>query len=519
MTLIAINILLDPDAATVEKAQATNARLRESYPDGFALDANHAPHITLLQRFVRTADLDEVANAVAAVLRAEQSMNWECHAIGYYALAEKDLRLVGIVIEPTEDMRRLQQRIIDAVAPFAVEQGTGEAFAPRPDGQAISQPTVDYVNNFVGPRTGMNYHPHLTVGIGTRDFVDALKAEPFEAFTVRAVSVSLYQLGDYGVAQRKLYDLHCTDPLPSWNDGPAKQGILAFIAKVTKEGSPDFLPPAERIAVYDNDGTLWPENPMPFQAAFAIDELNRLILDEPKLASDPMVQAALAGDLAELLEGKHFDGLMQVLGLTHAGMTTDEFRDAVESWLTSAKHPRYGRPYDELTYQPMQELLRLLRANGFKNFIVSGGGADFMRVWVERVYGIPPEQVVGSTARTTFELRGSGPVLTKTLDHLFVNDKEGKPVGIHQFIGRRPTLCCGNSDGDHAMLQYTTINNPRPSFGLIVHHTDSEREYAYDAKTKSTGKLVEALKEAPRRGWLVVDMKQDWNTVFRNESR
>ncbi len=519
MTLIAINVLLDPDAATVEKAQATNARLREDYPDGFALDANHAPHITILQRFVRKADLDEVANAVAEMLRAAPSMNWEYHAIGYYALADKDLRLVGIVIEPTEDLRRLQQRIIDAVAPFAVAQGTGEAFAPRPDGQAIGQPTVDYVNNFAGLHTGKNYHPHLTVGIGTRDFVDALKAEPFEAFTVRAVSVSLFHVGDYGVAQRKLYDLHCTDPLPSWNDGAAKQGILAFIAKVTREGSPDFLPTAERIAVYDNDGTLWPENPMPFQAAFAIDELNRRILTEPKLASDPMVQAALAGDFTKLLEGEHFDGLMRVLALTHAGMTVDAFRDAVEAWFTSARHPRYGRPYYELTYQPMQELLRHLRANGFKNFIVSGGGADFMRVWVERVYGIPPEQVVGSTARTIFELRDSGPVLTKTLDYLFVNDNEGKPVGIHQFIGRRPNVCCGNSDGDHAMLQYTTINNPRPSFGLIVHHSDSEREYAYDAKTKFTGKLVEALKEAPRRGWLVVDMKQDWNTIFRPESR
>jgi phosphoglycolate phosphatase-like HAD superfamily hydrolase len=308
------------------------------------------------------------------------------------------------------------------------------------------------------------------------------------------------------------------DPLPSWNDGPARQGILAFIAKVTKEESPDFLPLAERIAVFDNDGCLWPENPMPFQAAFAIDELNRRILTEPRLAKDPMVQTALAGDLEKLLAGEHYDGLMQVLALTHAGMTTDEFRDAVQAWFASARHPRYGRPYDELTYQPMQELLRLLRANGFKNFIVSGGGADFMRVWVERVYGIPPEQVVGSTARTTFELRDSGPVLTKTLDYLFVNDKQGKPVGIHQFIGRRPVACCGNSDGDHAMLQYTTINNPRPSFGLIVHHTDGEREYAYDAETKSTGKLVDALKEAPRRGWLVVDMKRDWKTIFRPES-
>jgi 2'-5' RNA ligase len=208
MTLIAINILLDPDAATVERAQRVNSRLREDYPNGFALDANHAPHITLLQQFVRTADLDEVANAVTEALRAEQPMNWASQAIGYYALADKDLRLVGIVIAPTEALRRLQQRIIDAVAPFAVEKGTSEAFAPRLDGGAINQLTVAYVNNFVGPRTGSNYNPHMTVGIVTRDFVDALKEEPFEAFTVRAVSVSLYQLGDYGVAQRKLYELH-----------------------------------------------------------------------------------------------------------------------------------------------------------------------------------------------------------------------------------------------------------------------------------------------------------------------
>jgi 2'-5' RNA ligase len=208
VSLIAINVLLDPDAVTVEKTRAVNARLRESYPDGFALDANHAPHITLLQRFVRTADVDLVAKALAEVLRTGPSMRWESRATGYYDLAYKNLGLVGIVIEPTEDLRRLQQRVIDAAAPFAAEKGTGEAFAPRLDGGSISQPTVDYVNNFVGPRTGANYHPHLTVGIGLRDFVDALKAEPFEAFPVRAVSVSLYQLGDYGVAARKLHDLH-----------------------------------------------------------------------------------------------------------------------------------------------------------------------------------------------------------------------------------------------------------------------------------------------------------------------
>ena len=304
------------------------------------------------------------------------------------------------------------------------------------------------------------------------------------------------------------------DPLPSWREGPSKTAVLAFVARVSQEGSPDFIPPAERIAVVDNDGTLWPEHPLPFQAAFAIDELQRKLLSAPSLADDPMVQAALAGDLATLMAGEHFEGLLRVVALTHAGMTNHAFREAVEGWLATATHPRFGRPYDALTYQPMQELLRHLKASGFKTYIVSGGGADFMRVWVERVYGIPPEQVVGSTARTTFALRDGVPVLTKTLDYLFVNDHGGKPVGIHQFIGRRPVFCCGNSDGDLAMLQYTTIANPLPSFGLIVHHTDGEREYAYDAVSKSTGQLVHALQEAPERGWLVVDMRTDWLDVF-----
>jgi phosphoglycolate phosphatase-like HAD superfamily hydrolase len=303
------------------------------------------------------------------------------------------------------------------------------------------------------------------------------------------------------------------DPLPSWNEGPAKQSVLDFVAKVTKEAA-DFVPVAERVAVFDNDGTLWPENPLPFQLAFVMDELKRRVPNEPKLAADEMVQAALAGDLAKLLAGDHHDGLMKIIALTHAGMTTDEFQARVEAWLATAKHPKYGKPYDQLTYQPMQEVLTYLRANGFKTFIVSGGGADFMRVWAERVYGIPPEQVVGSTAQTKFELRDSGPVLVKTMEHAFVDDKGGKPVGIHQYIGRRPIACFGNSDGDQAMLQFTTIKNPRPSFGLIVHHTDAAREYAYDAQPRSSGKLVDALREAPQRGWVVVDMKSDWKRIF-----
>jgi len=303
------------------------------------------------------------------------------------------------------------------------------------------------------------------------------------------------------------------DPLPSWNETAPKQAIIAFVNKVTKRGSTDFVPPAERIAVFDNDGTLWPEAPVPFQVAFILDELKRRTPNEPQLAADPMVQAALAGAIATLVAGEHHDGLMHIVALTHAGMTADEFRATVEAWLASGRHPRFGKPYDQLTYQPMQELMRYLRANGFKTFIVSGGGADFMRVWSERVYGIPPEQVVGSTGRTTFELRDNGPVLVKTLDYLFVDDKAGKPVGIWQFIGRRPIACFGNSDGDQAMLQYTTINNPRPSFGLIVHHTDGAREYAYDSVAVS-GKLIQALKEAPQRGWIVLDMKSDWKHIF-----
>lgn len=305
-----------------------------------------------------------------------------------------------------------------------------------------------------------------------------------------------------------------SDPLPSWRPGEVRDAILSFLERVTTPGSSDWLPPPERIAVLDNDGTLWPEHPVPFQAAFAFDELRRRLPEEPQLEADPMVQAALAGDLAPLLAGPHFEGLLRLVALTHADMGTEIFRDAVEAWLASARHPRFERPYDALTYTPMQELLALLRACEFRSFIVSGGGVDFMRVWVERVYGIPPERVVGSCGLTRFELRDGVPHLLKTLDHLFVNDGSGKPAGIHQFIGRRPVFCCGNSDGDLAMLQYTTIANPRPSLGLLVHHTDAEREYAYDAHSTSTGRLVEALAQAPERGWLVADMARDWSRVF-----
>ncbi|MFM8218668.1 MAG: HAD family hydrolase [Planctomycetaceae bacterium] len=303
------------------------------------------------------------------------------------------------------------------------------------------------------------------------------------------------------------------DPLPGWAPGEVKQRLLRYIEQVTTEGSGEFIPVAERVAVFDNDGTLWPENPVPFQAAFALDTLRGLVADHPDWKSDPHVQAALAGDVPALL-AEHHAGLLRVMALTHQGLTVAEFQERVGKWLQSARHPRFQRRYDECVYQPMLELLAHLRSRGFQTWIVSGGGADFMRVWSERVYGIPPQQVIGSHGRVKFEIRDGKPQLVKTLDHVFVDDREGKPAGIHQFIGRQPVLAVGNSDGDKAMLEYTTIDNPRSSLGVILHHTDAEREYAYDAQPKSSGKLVEALADAPQRGWLVVDFRRDFRSLF-----
>ena len=307
--------------------------------------------------------------------------------------------------------------------------------------------------------------------------------------------------------------LALADPLPSWNSGAAKQAILHFVQKTTDPDSKDFVPPQERIAVFDNDGALWPENPLPFQLAFTLDELRRRLPEEPAWKDDSAVQAALAGDVPALL-ADHYKALSRIIELVGSGMTTEDFAARVRAWFSTATHPRFKRPYDQLAYQPMLEVLEFLRAHGFKTFIVSGGGADFLRVFTEKTYGIPPEQVIGSNTRAVFELRDSGPVLLKTMNNLFMDDGPGKPEAIHQFIGRRPIACFGNSDGDKAMLEYTTISNPHPSLGMIVHHTDSEREYAYDADAKSSGKLVAALAEAPKRNWIVVDMKTDWSTIF-----
>jgi hypothetical protein len=304
------------------------------------------------------------------------------------------------------------------------------------------------------------------------------------------------------------------NPLPSWNDGATKQSILDFVAAVTREGSPDFVPPAERIATFDNDGTLWVELPMYTQLAFALDRVKALAPQHPEWKDTQPFKAALEGDMKTLAEtGEH--GLMALLMATHPGMTTNEFQKIVVDWIATARDRRFKRPYTELAYLPMIELLGFLRASGFKTFIVSGGGIEFMRPWTERVYGVPPEQVVGSSIKTKFQMRDGRPELFRLGEINFIDDNVGKPVGINEYIGRRPIAAFGNSDGDLEMLQWTTMTGGR-RLGLIVHHTDAEREYAYDRDT-SFGRLDKALDAAAINKWTVVDMKNDWKRIFTFE--
>jgi phosphoserine phosphatase len=302
-----------------------------------------------------------------------------------------------------------------------------------------------------------------------------------------------------------------SDPLRSWNDGAAKKAIVTFVDRVTREGGPDFVPVPARIAVFDNDGTLWSEQPIYFQAAFAFDRVKALAPQHPDWKDRQPFKGVLEGDLAAVAASGE-KGLLEIIAVTHAGNTTDEFETIVTNWIASARHPKFNRPYTEMVFQPMLELLTYLRANGFKTFIVSGGGVEFMRPWTERVYGIPPEQVVGSRAKVKYEVRNGVPVLTRLAEVDLVDDKAGKPVGIHQVIGRRPIAAFGNSDGDFEMLEWTT-SAPGPRLGAIVHHTDAEREWAYD-RTSHVGQLARGLDEAAKRGWVLVDMKQDWKIIY-----
>jgi haloacid dehalogenase-like hydrolase len=305
-----------------------------------------------------------------------------------------------------------------------------------------------------------------------------------------------------------------TDPLPSWNDGPNKKAITDFVARVTQQGGPDFVPPAERIATFDNDGTLWVEHPMYTQLAFILDRVKVLAPQHPEWATTEPFKAVLQGDMKTLMAAGE-RGLVELGMATHAGMTTAEFEKIVTDWIATARHPRFKRLYTELSYLPMVELLAYLRANGFKTFIVSGGGIEFMRPWTERVYGVPPEEVVGSSIKTKFQIRDGKPELFRLPEINFIDDGPGKPVGINEFIGRRPIAAFGNSDGDLEMLQWTTMTGGA-RLGLIVHHTDAEREYAYDRDTPF-GRLDKALDAAAANKWGVADMKSDWKRIFAFE--
>jgi phosphoserine phosphatase len=301
------------------------------------------------------------------------------------------------------------------------------------------------------------------------------------------------------------------DPMPSWNDTGSKQAIIEFIETVTDKASAQYIPVAERIAVFDNDGTLWSEQPMYFQLAFALERIKALAPEHPEWKDMQPFKAALEGDLNTVMAGGHH-ALLELVMASHAGNTTEEFAQIVEDWLATARHPKTGRLYTEMVYQPMLELLSYLRDNGFKTYIVSGGGIEFMRPWTEAVYGIPPEQVIGSSIKTTFEIRDETPVLVRKPEINFIDDKEGKPVGINQHIGRRPIAAFGNSDGDLQMLQWTCIKQEN-SFCLYVHHTDAGREWAYD-RDSHIGKLDKGLDEAKSNGWTVVDMRHDWKQIY-----
>jgi len=304
------------------------------------------------------------------------------------------------------------------------------------------------------------------------------------------------------------------DPLPSWNDGKTKRFIVEFVATVTEQGSPDFVPAAERIAVFDNDGTLWSEQPMYFQLLFALDRVKALAPQHPEWKDKEPFASLLKGDVKGALAGGEH-AILEIVMATHAGNTTEQFEKIVKDWIATAQHPTTNRPYTKMVYQPMLELLDYLRASGFKTFIVSGGGIEFMRPWSEKVYGVPPEQVIGSSVKVKFEMHEGTPVLVRLPELDFFDDKEGKPVAIHQQIGQRPIAAFGNSDGDLQMLQWTTAGQG-PRFALYVHHTDAGREWAYDRKS-SFGRLDKGLDEAQAKGWTVVDMKQDWKVIYPSE--
>lgn len=301
------------------------------------------------------------------------------------------------------------------------------------------------------------------------------------------------------------------DDLPSWNDGQTKKSIVDFVASVTLEGGPDYVAPTDRIATFDNDGTLWGEQPMYVQLAFVLDRVKAMAPDHPEWKDSEPFKSILTGDLAGVAASGE-KGLMELIGATHSGMSSDEFTRIASEWIATAKNPKTGKLYTEMVFQPMLELVDYLHENDFKVFIVSGGGIEFMRPWTEKVYGIPSERVVGSSIKVKYDDSGSEPIIARLSEIDFIDDGAGKPVGIYTHIGKRPIAAFGNSDGDFQMLEWTTTGSGK-RFGLIVHHDDADREYAYDRQSH-VGKLDKALDAAPQRGWTVVSMKDDWKQIY-----
>jgi len=332
---------------------------------------------------------------------------------------------------------------------------------------------------------------------------------PSQAWSRRALSTGL---ASFFVAIALLLPLGAlADPLPSWNDGKAKTAIVDFVTRTTTAGGPDFVAADDRIATFDNDGTLWSEQPLYFQGIFVMDRIKAMAKDHPEWKDTQPFKAVLENDMKAVMASGH-KGLGELLAASSSGMSVEDFAASVVEWTKTAREPRFDKPYTELVFQPMLELLAYLRANDYQTFIVSGGGIEFMRPWTEGVYGIPPNQVVGSSGKTEFKRDGDKVSILKLPAVEFVDDGPGKPVGINRFIGKRPVFAAGNSDGDLEMLQWTTLNSG-PRFGMIIHHTDATREWAYD-RDSHIGRLDKALDEAPKRGWLVVDMKNDWKTIY-----
>ncbi len=337
---------------------------------------------------------------------------------------------------------------------------------------------------------------------------DSIMNTRFGIVAVLSLAIGWWMLVDSAIALE--------DPLPSWKEGPAKSAMLRFVDRVVDDQSPDFVTPRERVATFDNDGTLWSEQPAYFQLAFAIDRIKALAAKHPEWKDQEPFASVLKGDMESIMAGGE-PAIVKLVAASHSGVSIEEFREGVKNWIDQARHPQTGRLYKEMVFQPMLELIRYLRAHDFKVFIVSGGGIEFMRAWAEEVYGIPPEQVIGSRANVEFQVVDGIPRLVKLPELDFVNDKAGKPVGIATHIGRRPLLACGNSDGDMQMLQYTTVSRGAsdltPRLGIIIHHTDAEREWAYDRQSH-VGKLDQALDLAESQGWVVVDMKRDWAAIY-----